>query len=131
MASHFVRQPVPNRRALIVDDDPVSRKLLRAMLDQQGWAVSDFPATGIALDSITSHGAELILFEIGMQSMTGLELCRVIRSQGGASQPKIVAYTAHAQQEDKKLFMSNGFDDILLKPVNSKTVAAMLERLGQ
>ncbi|WP_171014103.1 response regulator [Chitinivorax sp. B] len=119
----------PAPQAIIIDDDPISRKLIRAMLAQEGWHVHDNHNNEQALQYHGAHPAQLVLIEISLPGKNGTEVCREMRQQQ-RHPTKIVAYTHHAQDTDKKAFLANGFDDILIKPITQASLINLLDVLG-
>jgi DNA-binding response OmpR family regulator len=83
------------------------------------------------LDYALGHREELdlVLLDIGMPDISGIDICRSIRGQeDGRCRLPIIAYTAHAMSEERRSFLNAGFDDILIKPITRDEFLSVLER---
>lgn len=111
------------RRALVVDDNDVNRKLARTLLTRLDWVVEEADSGDAALALCREQSFELILLDISMPGLSGEETCQALRA---LNRPwRIIAYTAHAYPEERARFLAGGFDDILTKPINRETLAAI------
>jgi DNA-binding response OmpR family regulator len=102
------------RRVLVVDDDPTIRDVLRAMLGFEGCEVevaSDGPA---ALDAARSMRPDVVLLDVMMPGMNGLEVCRLLKSL--SQPPTVVMVTAKGSVEEQALGLGAGADAYLTKP---------------
>ena len=116
-----------SRRVLVVDDIPSNRMVARTMLELQGWTVltaSDGPE---ALDTLATAQCDLVLLDISMPGMSGIEVCQAIRANPAIANLPVIAYTAHAQPEDRRNFIASGFDEVVIKPVSSEKLASAVE----
>jgi two-component system, sensor histidine kinase ChiS len=121
-------------RVLVVDDIPSNRMVARTMLELQGWTVLTASDGREALDTLATTQCDLVLLDISMPGMSGIEVCQNIRANPALASLPVIAYTAHAQQEDRRNFIASGFDEILIKPVSSEklanAVAAVMRNRG-
>jgi CheY-like chemotaxis protein len=114
------------RRALIVDDNAVNRKLAVALLKRRGW-LTDEAENGLkALQMLESGKYDSVLLDISMPEMDGEEVCRRIRAHTDWARLRVVAYTAHAMESEKQRIMGAGFDDIVIKPITSQSLLQAL-----
>lgn len=120
-----------NRRALVVDDIPANRLIAEAMLKQLGWSVLLASDGREALRVLNANSLDLVLLDISMPGMSGMEVCQRIRENKALVDLPVIAYTAHAQPEDRRSFIASGFDDVLIKPVNRDTLAAAVALVMQ
>ncbi len=120
-----------NRRALVVDDIPANRLIAEAMLKQLGWSVLLASDGREALRVLNANSLDLVLLDISMPGMSGMEVCQRIRENMALVDLPVIAYTAHAQPEDRRSFIASGFDDVLIKPVNRDTLAAAVALVMQ
>jgi signal transduction histidine kinase/two-component SAPR family response regulator/HPt (histidine-containing phosphotransfer) domain-containing protein len=126
------RQPL---RVLLCDDNAINQKVAVRILQQLGYQ-PDLAANGReALDALDRKPYDLILMDVMMPEMDGLEATRAIREfqkAGGkanySSRIVIVAMTAQAMQGDREKCIAAGMDDYLAKPVRPKDVRAVIER---
>jgi CheY-like chemotaxis protein len=108
-----------DRRALVVDDVLVNRKLAMAYLSKLGWQGADVDGGYAAFDWLASHQpVDLVLLDISMPDLSGEEVCRQLRANPAFSALPIVAYTAHAGPLDIERFLANGFNAVLIKPIS-------------
>lgn len=123
--------PVPPLRVLLVEDDVVNMTMARRMLEKMGHSVS-CARTGLeALDRLRTPGIDVVLMDIQMPEMDGMEAAGVIRSDPGFapySRVPIIALTAHAMAGDEERFLSAGMDGYLSKPFDHARLTALLHR---
>ncbi len=100
-------------RILVVDDEPQIRRVLRATLTVQGYEVQDARSGEDALEAIRASRFDLVLLDMSMPGMGGLQTCRFIR---GSSEIAIVMLTIHDQEKDKVAALDAGADDYVTKP---------------
>ena len=119
-------------RVLIVDDDGASRRLLRVRLEAMGCAVAAVADGPEALAEIKKHEPELMLLDLQMPKMGGIEVLRELAKQG-AKFP-VVVISAHGSIENAVDAMKQGAYDFITKPIDAKhfeiVVRKALEREG-
>ncbi|MBI3161836.1 MAG: response regulator [Chloroflexi bacterium] len=118
-------------RILIAEDNVVNQKLAVRMLDRMGYR-PDTVANGIeAIEALRRGSYDVILMDVQMPEMDGLEATRVIRREFPAQdQPFIVAMTASAMQGDREECLTAGMDDYVSKPIDVKELSRALEESG-
>lgn len=115
--------------ALVVDDQPTNRLLASALLKRLGWTVLE-AADGLAALALAKQNTfGLILLDISMPGISGEETCAQLKATAQTPPFKIIAYTAHAFQEDRDRLLAHGFDDVLVKPINRQQLEAMVGTL--
>ncbi|UYM16530.1 response regulator [Endozoicomonas euniceicola] len=121
--------PQTKQSILVVDDNPVNVKLLKTMLSNMGQSVKTASSGFEAIKLCQSTLFDLILMDVQMPGMDGIETTRQIRSMEhtGSSLP-IIAVTAHALPDEKKLILQNGLNDYMTKPVNARQLTSMVSR---
>ncbi len=118
-----------NGRVLLAEDNLVNQKLIEALLENVGLEVT---SVGNGLDVISKfieNEYDLILMDVSMPEMDGLEAARIIREkekQQGGHIP-IIALTAYAMKGDKEKFLRSGMDAYLAKPINAGDLYSKLE----
>jgi two-component system, chemotaxis family, chemotaxis protein CheY len=116
------------RRILIVDDNMLNRRLATAMLSRNGWETAEATDGLQALKMLEgAHGYHAVLLDISMPNMNGDEVCRLLRADQRTANLPIVAYTAHALEEDRGRMRAAGFDAIATKPVSLATLLECIE----
>jgi len=116
---------------LVVDDIPSNRMIARTMLEQQGWTVVTASDGREALEMLAATRCDLVLLDISMPGMSGMEVCQSIRAGVVNSSVPVIAYTAHAHPEDRRNFIASGFDEVLIKPVSTEKLAVALASVAQ
>jgi CheY-like chemotaxis protein len=112
---------------LIAEDNIVNQKVLLRMLNKLGYS-ADVACNGIeALQALQRQPYHVILMDVQMPEMDGLQATRAIRKlYAFAGKPKIVAITAHALEGDREKCLTAGMDDYISKPVNWEELQAVL-----
>jgi len=119
-------------RILVVDDDPQIRRAMRATLTGRGYEVADARTGEEALEELRSGAYDLVLLDMNMPGMGGLETCRLIRS---GSEIAIIMLTVSNSEKDKVDALDAGADDYITKPFSTPEllarIRATLRRLPQ
>ncbi|MDA7902125.1 response regulator [Mariniblastus sp.] len=115
-------------RLLIVDDNSVNRKVANLMFNKFGLTIEEVSSGQDAIAAMDDPQFDLILMDIQMPQINGLEATRLIKEKLGASTPKIIAWSANCTEEDIVEYRNAGMDDVLTKPVNKKAIAQLLNR---
>jgi two-component system, OmpR family, KDP operon response regulator KdpE len=110
-------------RILIVDDDPQIRRVLRTTLIAQGYEVVDARNGDEALERTRTEKFELVVLDMNIPGMNGLEVCRLIRS---TSDIAIVMLTVRDSESDKVEALDAGADDYVTKPFSSPELLARI-----
>ena len=114
-------------RILIVEDDPTSQMVASRMLDRLGHR-SDVVGDGReALEVVTTATYDVVLMDLKMPHVDGLEATRRLRAwYGDRPRPRIVALTARAMKGDRERCLEAGMDDYLAKPLHLEDLMAAL-----
>jgi CheY-like chemotaxis protein len=112
---------------LIADDNPVNQKLAERVLTKLGYEPSMASHGQEVLNALKQNFFDVILMDIQMPVMDGLEATRKIRQQA-KPQPIIIAMTANAMAGDKEICLQSGMDDYISKPIRLETVVTVLEK---
>ncbi|MEL6676388.1 MAG: response regulator [Bacteroidota bacterium] len=115
------------KRILVVEDDEVNLLIAEHILGKEGYEVTSVDNGESAVDIIKNQRFDLILMDIEMPIMDGLEATPLIRAEQNGAQVPIVALSAHTIPEKIAEFRQAGMDDYILKPFDGKkfqTIAA-------
>ena len=105
-------------RILLAEDNVVNQKLALRLLQQMGYR-ADLASNGIeAVESVERQAYDVVLMDVQMPEMDGLEASRAITARWSAAErPRIVAMTANAMQGDREECLAAGMDDYVVKPI--------------
>jgi PAS domain S-box-containing protein len=120
------RQPL---RILLAEDNAVNQKLALRLLERMGYR-ADLAANGLeALEALQRQRYDVVLMDVQMPEMDGLEATRRIRGEiAEGVQPQIVAMTANAMKEDREICLAAGMDDYISKPIRVEDLVGALGR---
>ena len=118
-------------RVLVAEDSLVNQKLARALLEKWGHRVWIANNGKEAVAATQSHTFDLILMDVQMPEMDGLEATAVIRKRQTAGEARIpiVAMTAHAMTGDRERCLAAGMDAYVSKPVRTRKLAEVIDKL--
>jgi two-component system, OmpR family, KDP operon response regulator KdpE len=108
---------------LIVDDEPQIRRVLRTTLTSRGYTVTEARSGDAALELIRSEHVDLILLDVNMPGLSGLDTCREIRQ---ASDVPIIMLTVRNAERDKVQALDAGADDYIVKPFGAEELMARI-----
>ncbi len=114
------------RRVLIVDDDPHIREVLTFAFDKAGMATTEAGDGEVALDLIAQAAPDLVVLDINMPRMDGLEVCRRLRAQGDLP---ILFLSSRDDELDRVLGIELGADDYVVKPFSPREVVARAQAI--
>ncbi|WMC09828.1 response regulator [Oceanimonas pelagia] len=120
--------PQQGGRLLLAEDSPANQLVARAMLERAGYRVTIANNGLEALEACARQPFDLILMDLRMPQMDGLEATRRLRTQSSMAQVPIVALTANVSQQDIERCLAAGMDDFIPKPINSERLLATLVR---
>ena len=119
-------------RILLAEDNPINRKLAVTLLARAGYAVETVENGAQAVDALKKGRYSLVLMDVQMPEMDGLQATERIRAEEGEhSHIPIIAMTAHAMKGDRERCLAAGMDDYLSKPLQTKDLFDAMERWMQ
>jgi two-component system, OmpR family, KDP operon response regulator KdpE len=110
-------------RILVVDDDPQIRRVMRVTLTGQGYEVDDARSGDAALEKLREQRFDLVLLDMNMPGIGGIETCRAIRGQ---SEIAVIILTVRDSEDDKVAALDAGADDYITKPYNVPELLARI-----
>lgn len=105
-------------KALVVEDNPLNMELVLEILDTQGFTADKAEDGEEAIKKTEKEVYDLILMDIALPGMDGVEATKIIKSRSGYKNVPVVALTAFAMKGDKERLLGAGFDDYIAKPLD-------------
>jgi PAS domain S-box-containing protein len=124
-ASSAERTPL---KILLADDNAVNQQLALALLEKMGYGADVVVNGAEVLDALAREQYDVVLMDVEMPVMDGLEASRRINQRWPAERPRIIAMTANAMQGDRETCLAAGMDDYVSKPIRKAELAAALAR---
>jgi len=115
-------EPSPKGRILVVDDEPLNRELLRDLLEVNGYTVLEAVDGLSALKIVDSGTCDVILLDVRMPGMDGLEVCRRLKANLKTAPIPVLMVTALVESEQRHLGIDAGANDYLAKPIDRRDV---------
>ena len=121
--------PSLNTRILLTEDNPANQRVISSILRSAGLQV-DLASNGQeAVEAVAKLPYDIVLMDISMPLMDGMEATQTIRKMGGVnSLVPIVALTAHALKGDRERFIASGMNDYLTKPIDKSATLRCIHR---
>ena len=113
-------------RILVVDDEPQIRRVMRTTLTATGYEVSDARSGEEAVEKLGDEKFDLILLDVNLPGMSGLEACRAIRRESLAPDVAIIMLTVRNAEKDKVEALDAGADDYVVKPFGTPELLARI-----
>ena len=118
-------------KLLLVEDDEMSRDMLSRRLKRRGYEVLEAPDGEMAVQITKVEMPDLILMDIRLPRMDGLEATRLLKESSETQSIPIIALTAHAMSSDREKALEAGCDDYGTKPVDFPELLGKIEHLLQ
>jgi DNA-binding response OmpR family regulator len=112
---------------LVVDDDPDIRELVAFKLEQLGHTVVQERDGESGLAAAQQTAPDLILLDVMMPKLTGIEVCRKLREDTGTATVPVILITAKAQEADVERGFAAGADDYIVKPFSPRELASRVQ----
>lgn len=119
-------------RVLVIDDEPDTVVTLLAILRDEGFEVKGFGSARAALQEIADFDPDVVISDLAMPSLSGWELAREVRKQGGpGARPILIAISGkYTKPPDKLLSKVAGFNHHLTKPCDPQALIALIAPLA-
>jgi CheY-like chemotaxis protein len=117
---------MPSAAILVVDDSPANMKLLFFILEKEGYEVRTAADANEALAVLQVFRPELILLDLQLPGMDGLELARLLKRDLTKNMGLIVAVTASAMRGDEEKAIEAGCDGYITKPIDTRTLPKLV-----
>ena len=114
------------KRVLIVDDNPTNLKLVTYLVKSNGYDVDTAADAETALTVIAASRPDLILMDLQLPGIDGLELTRRLKADAKTADIKIIAVTAYAMKGDQEKAFDAGCDGYVTKPIDTRALPALI-----
>ena len=114
------------RRVLIVDDNPTNLKLVTYLVQAQGYEVATAGDAPTALAELRTHRPDVILMDLQLPGIDGLELTRQIKADPATCSIAIIAVTAYAMKGDREKALAAGCDAYVTKPIDTRALPGLI-----
>ena len=116
-------------RVLLVEDDDDNRELMTEVLESAGYAVLSAPGGVEGLRQLAEQGADVVVTDVGMPGMGGLELARAAKKIAPAV--PVIIVTGYAERDDIATARGHEVDVVLVKPVDPDLLAAAVGKIAE
>ncbi len=117
------------RVILIVEDNPRNLMLVRNVLSFNGYGTLEAPNAEEGIALARTHQPDLVLMDVQLPGMGGVEALRVLRAEPSTAALRVVALTAFAMKDDRAKYLADGFDGYLAKPLSVRELPGQVESL--
>lgn len=118
---------MPPARILVVEDEQSIAEVLEYNLEREGFDIDSESRGDTALDSIRAHPPDLILLDLMLPGLDGLEICRLIKREPRTASIPLVILTAKGEELDRIVGLELGADDYITKPFSPREVVLRIK----
>jgi len=116
-------------RVLIADDSPVTRELVRDILETHGYEIIEAEDGVVALRQIEDNRPHVVLLDLEIPRLDGYQVIRRIRADPRFADLRVAAFTAHAMKNEREKALEAGLNDYITKPVRPAVLRTLIARL--
>ena len=116
-------------RVLVVEDDPDIAQLVAHYLEKSGFSVERLANGRDALTSVAAHPPDVLVLDLMLPEVDGLEICRLVRGNTATAATPIIMLTARAEESDRIVGLEIGADDYMAKPFSPNELVARVRAL--
>ena len=129
--NYFREEQALKEKILIVEDNPQNMKVIELLLRTKSYTLLKAVDGEEALDMATREQPDLIIMDIQLPKLSGLEVTKRLRQMPVFSHTPIIALTAYAMKGDKERFIAAGCDAYLSKPISTRELPGMIAKMLQ
>lgn len=115
------------RKIIVIDDENIVGKMIKATFEKEGYHVETYLSAGPALERIKEESFDVVITDLKMKGIDGMEVLRIVKSQSPAT--KVIMITAFASMDSAIEAVRGKVDDFFPKPFKIKELKACVERL--
>lgn len=104
---------------VVADDDPIARRVLRSVLEEAGYSVAEARDGQETLEKVRDHDPRLLVLDVAMPKLNGLQVCQRLRQRGQLRQVPIIMLSACNELEDIRNGLLIGADRYITKPIEA------------
>lgn len=119
----------PRKLVLLVDDDADFAKVVKLYFERSGLELMSVPSGKKAMKAIDSRRPDVMILDVNMPKMDGVEVCRTVRAKMGGRHLPIIALTGFHSEDRKKQMMAVGADMYLTKPIDMKKLVERVQEV--
>ena len=112
---------------LLVDDEDQLRRVMKDLLERQGYTVVEARDGAQALDEVDRHAPDIVILDLNLPGVDGYSVLSQLRSRPATRQLPVIVLTAKGDEDNEVRVLQLGADDFLTKPFRAKALAARLE----
>jgi CheY-like chemotaxis protein len=117
----------PSRKVLLVDDEDSLRRVMKDLLEREGYTVSEARDGVQALDQVDRVGPDIIVLDLNLPGLDGYGVLSHLRSRPATSAIPVIVLTAKGDEDNEVRVFELGADDFLMKPFRARALSARLE----
>ena len=117
------------KKILIVEDNPQNMRLVEMILRDQDYSLLQATDGEKALDVVSQEIPDLIIMDIQLPGMNGLDVTRMLRKNTATSSIPIIGMTAYAMKGDREKIMAAGCDVYISKPINTRELPGLIKSI--
>jgi two-component system cell cycle response regulator DivK len=118
-----------SKKILIVEDSPINRRLISDILKYYGYEIIEAENGEEGIRKTKEHNPDLIIMDLQMPVMNGYETIRILKNYPETKHIKIIAVTSFAMAGDREKALETGADEYISKPINTRELPKVVERL--
>ena len=116
------------KNILVIEDYPDNMMLIVEILEDEGYGVLQAVTAEIGLSMIDEKHPDLILMDVSLPKMSGLEATEILKSKPDTASIPVIALTAHAMNSDRDMVMAAGCDEYMTKPIDEELLLETLRK---
>ena len=121
--------PDPHATVLLVDDEDQLRRVMRDLLQREGYRVAEAQNGIEALDQVDRHAPDIIVLDLNLPGLDGYGVLSHLRSRPATSKIPVVVLTARGDEDNEVRVLELGADDFLSKPFRARALSARLKTI--